>query len=388
MTPSPQPKPRQWKASDPFRFPPERIYKIESWFNVDAWFERVYGSGTQTVKDPRSYKASVVVYLQKHGATLINSDTLLDCTADKTLNGENELKASLDAVCVDDGIPSYSQDAIIHLWYKGQVIKVQGKDDQLSLSITSVPEAKISFDEFKGHLAPVEATQISVLMESNGSYYTRVVDFAPPVIDDLNLNYGPGFGEIHRQIATKLEAKHEGLLIFRGPPGTGKSTYIKYLTKAVDREFIFVPVSMANGLASPAFVKLLLDHPGAVLILEDAEQALQSREVDFYASSTVSALLNLSDGILGTLLHVAVIASHNTDHQTIDKALLRKGRLMFDYEFIPLKVEDARKLAAHLKKEITITEPTSLADIYNANEDTGYKEPERRAIGFGAKVSG
>lgn len=216
---------------------------------------------------------------------------------------------------------------------------------------------------------------------------TKSVDFEPPVIDDLELNYGMGFKKVDEQLVKKLKTNKSGLFMFHGGIGTGKSFYIKHLTSKIDREFIFIPVGMAGELASPSFVSLLLEHENAVLVLEDAEQALQSREVDHWNSAVVSTILNLSDGVLGTVLSISILASFNADKQTIDKALLRRGRLCFSHMFNPLTIPEAKRLAVHLKKDPAFIEgivsSTSLADIYNAEDNTGYVAPVEKVMGFG-----
>jgi hypothetical protein len=238
------------------------------------------------------------------------------------------------------------------------------------------------------HLIAKSEAEVSILLKTDYGLATQSVDFAPPVIDDLDMSYGTGFSKISAQIVDKLKEPRAGLMMFHGTAGVGKTTFIKHLTTLVKREFIFVPVGLAGELASPDFLSLLLGHKNAVLVLEDAEQALTSREADHHNSSTVATLLNLSDGLLGSVLQISIICSYNSDKQTIDKALLRKGRLSFDYTFGKLSVPDAKRLARHLGRgdPEAITEPASLADIYNADDNTGYVPPPVKTMGFGMPV--
>jgi len=57
-------------------------------------------------------------------------------------------------------------------------------------------------------------------------------------------------------------------------------------------------------------------------------------------------LLNLSDGLLSDCLHMQLISTFNTDIARLDKALLRKGRVIARYEFKPLTVEDSSILTS------------------------------------------
>jgi SpoVK/Ycf46/Vps4 family AAA+-type ATPase len=189
--------------------------------------------------------------------------------------------------------------------------------------------------------------------------------------------------EVHKNVMDSLMFKKSGLYLFNGPPGTGKSSYIKHLlSEKLDRKLAYIPVSMTGQLVSPDLVPLLMDNKDIILVIEDAEKALLSRETSENAA-IVSTILNLTDGFIGDAMNVSIIATFNTDKEKIDAALLRKGRLRVSYEFKLLSAEDARKLAKSIGKDpAVITEPMALADIYNLDADTGYKAPEERKVGF------
>lgn len=353
-----------------------------------AYIERVLGSYTESVDDKREYKGrEVVEYLVASGAHLVEKSVNID--GDKAGGGGVDSGDDfIDGLLAGD-LGMFQGRSYYLYWYKGCLVSLEGREGTLTIETyapTGHPVESIH-REFEAFLAPRKRAAVSVLLNSSEGMTTRSVDFEPPVIEDLEMNYGKGFAKVDKQIVGKLSENRAGLVCLHGSAGTGKTNYIKHLTSRINREFIFIPVGLAGELASPAFLNLLLEHERAILVLEDAEQALQSRETDHWNSSTVASLLNLSDGILGTLLNISIIATYNADKQTIDKALLRKGRLMFDYTFNPLSMEDAQRLAKHLGKDSSaITGPTSLADIYNAEDDTGYIAPKAKAMGFGASL--
>jgi hypothetical protein len=88
----------------------------------------------------------------------------------------------------------------------------------------------------------------------------------------------------------------------------------------------------------------------------------------------LSALKFRSDGLLGDAMHQQIIATFNCDLRTIDPALLRKGRLIANYEFNKLDVGSAKNLSDKLGYGTDkITEPMTLAEIFNQgdkSEDT------------------
>ena len=144
---------------------------------------------------------------------------------------------------------------------------------------------------------------------------------------------------------------------------------------------------MAGELDSPNIISLLLENPNSVFVIEDAEQLLVSR--DNQKNSYISLILNLTDGILGEGLGIQVIATFNTDLSNIDKALLRKGRLIALYDFKALSIEKSKNLLNHLGEyDHQVTAAMTLADIYNLKElPSNEIQPIRNSIGFLASIN-
>jgi len=226
-----------------------------------------------------------------------------------------------------------------------------------------------------------------------GDYNFEPISINLPDNLDLETNYGKGFLEIDKKIKDRLIERPNGLFMFHGAPGTGKTTYIKYLAGQIKRDFIYIPTSMIEYFTSdPNCLHTLIQKPNSVIILEDAEKAILKRLGDGMDSSAVSSLLNLSDGILSDILKTSVIITYNCPKQDVDDALRRKGRLQIDYEFTELSIEDSIKLAKSLKFpkrliEEKITKPMSLSEIYNLEKETEFygetKKSEQKRIGFG-----
>ena len=68
-------------------------------------------------------------------------------------------------------------------------------------------------------------------------------------------------------------------------------------------------------------------------------------------------------------MHQQIIATFNCDLTTIDSALLRKGRLIANYEFNKLDLDNSKMLSDKLGYGTEqITEPMTLAEIYNQGD--------------------
>lgn len=193
----------------------------------------------------------------------------------------------------------------------------------------------------------------------------------------------------NEKILNLIKSDRGGFFIFHGKPGCGKSTYLKYLMETLSKNvnFFIVPQEIILGCPQQfrRFIisRAMCEKNNNVFILEDCEKIITSRDKAGGNNSIVlSELLNISDGILGDFLKAKFICTFNTDLTNIDKALLRKGRLLMKYEFKPLYGEKLYDLAKDLKIENLEKKEMSLAEIFNHNEDNGFTDEERKRIGF------
>lgn len=244
-------------------------------------------------------------------------------------------------------------------------------------------EQQLNFNEIIKFAKNKKKANINLVKSDMGHLDTEEYDLAVPDID-LILNYGQDFKGVHDIIVKRLNKPNDkGIILLHGEPGTGKTSYIKYLTKLVkDKDILFIPPSMAEMLSEPNIIPFLMDHRNTILIIEDAERVISDREGNGSAAG-VSNLLNLTDGILGDCLNIQVIATFNMKRERIDQALLRKGRLIAEHKFCKLTVEETNKLLKHLKKDFVSTEGMVLADIYNVDVEI-HKSSDKKTskIGF------
>lgn len=227
---------------------------------------------------------------------------------------------------------------------------------------------------------PKKHSNVFLLCSLDGMLALQRFDVKLPEKEiDLESNYGKSASLKFEKIIDNMKKNKNGLVLFSGDPGTGKSTFIKYLATKTTRKVIYLSSGAAEQLTNPDFLSFIMGHRNCILLLEDAEKVLRSRESA--DNDAISNILNISDGILGDCLNIMVIATFNIDRENIDSALVRKGRLLVEHHFESLSVEDSNKLLNKIGSERTTDKSMTLADIYN-DEDNFHEEKEKNKVGF------
>ncbi len=226
----------------------------------------------------------------------------------------------------------------------------------------------------------VQKPKFKVLVHHEGMFGTEDVSTGDFGSVDINEIYNDDFVEINEIINTSMEKAESGIVLLHGEPGTGKTTYIKHLIcKFKEKEFIFIQNDFVQDLLKPSFISFLLQNKNSVLIIEDAEKVVVSRD-DVSEASIVSTILQLTDGLFSDFLNIKILCTFNTDIKHIDKALLRKGRMIAKHNFTPLSAEKTMALAKKLGHD-SITGSLTLADIFEFDKRE-FQNAVKKAVGF------
>ena len=190
---------------------------------------------------------------------------------------------------------------------------------------------------------------------------------------DIKKNYNDDIP--YERMNEIIRADKAGLIMMSGEPGTGKTSLIKSLindNRNVD--FIFVDASVCQSISDGMFLDFLQERGGSVLVFEDCEKLLLSR--DEVMNESIGTILNLTDGIIAESMKIKFICTFNCDESKIDPAMLRKGRLSMRYDFKKLSLEKTKAIYPSATTEMT------LADAYNAEVENVIGQRKRVKIGF------
>ena len=280
----------------------------------------------------------------------------------------NEYYILVDVERYDDDSPDFLQDEFIV-----SAVYYDNTDRESCVGLTE------DLNNFSALKKNDKGKMMIVLKTMSGFVFKRRK--IKPYSTNIASNYNDDFLPIYEAVVDSLKTKEKGIILFHGLAGTGKTNLIRHLTTVIpDKNFVFIPTSMIPHLTDPTFLSSLMDNKRCVLVLEDSEAFLKDRDTSG-ENSVVSAILNLSDGLLSDVLGIQIICTFNADLGKVDEALLREGRLVAEYEFGKLSLEKTQEKAKELGFDVD--EPMTLAAIYNLNNVSHRSQSKKKKIGFG-----
>ena len=219
-----------------------------------------------------------------------------------------------------------------------------------------------------------------------GELMLKQRELKPVSILDPDLYYGEGFAEKHQRFVDLMNDRDKsGLLILHGITGSGKTNYIRHLISSGKPgiKYIFYPVSSLREIAGPSLISFLIDYKNSVLIIEESEESVGSRDGRSADKSLIANLLNVSDGLLSDVLNLKIICTFNTDLRNLDNALLREGRLLGIHKFTKISSERAERIAKMNNLERSFDEEVTLSQVFNSSlKDDMSDLKEAKKIGF------
>lgn len=197
------------------------------------------------------------------------------------------------------------------------------------------------------------------------------------------LNYRPAVQAAYPWINRPLEGyideylnSDANVLILIGPPGTGKTTFIKNL---IHRAKANAKVAYDQKvLEGDDFFAGFIEDDCRFLIMEDADAFLESRQD---GNTMMHKFLNVSDGLISAADKKLVFSTNLPNVRDIDSALLREGRCFDVLQFRPLTRDEAQAVLEEVgtARELPDGREFTLAEIFSSQPSSN-KVPQR--VGF------
>ena len=264
-------------------------------------------------------------------------------------------------------------ETFVSINWRGDVIKVLYKAEECTYieKIMSVIQKSTKKNEDEANF---------YMLSNDGGYLSlRRMNFKFDDTYSVDELYNNDLIDKQNTIDDFIHNAKSGLMLFHGNPGTGKTSFIKSLIRKNEGiKFIYMPNQMFSQLEAPSFINFFANHQDSIIVIEDAEALLTERKE---GNTSISTLLNLTDGMLGEALRIKVICTFNCDISQIDSALKRKGRLKFSYDFKELSLDKTNILLKKVGIEHTSEEPMVLTDIINFDVEQ-YEKEDKPKIGF------
>ena len=184
-------------------------------------------------------------------------------------------------------------------------------------------------------------------------------------------------GETLAEYYERYTNSDASILLLIGPPGTGKTTFIRGLLQHTKQSAVvtYDPAILAKDFVFAQFI----EGDTNVFVIEDADTFLGARRD---GNDVMHKFLNVGDGLVTTKNKKLIFSTNLPSIQDVDPALLRPGRCFDIVYFNLLNQKQADELANKLGVEYE-KKPSgeySLAEIFHQQSQSMKKSP--RKMGF------
>jgi hypothetical protein len=213
---------------------------------------------------------------------------------------------------------------------------------------------------------------LNLLNVSNSNLTIEKIDF-----EELEFKrfYSKSTNKNINNLIKSIKNSKNGLSIFYGEKGTGKTNSIKNISKIIKNDIFFIPNNILDQtILNSEFISFLKKYDNSILVIDDFELAL-----DNYSryDSVINNIIQMVDSLISEVINVNIILIFNTDNQSEIEDLIECNNILGFIKFDYLSADESNQLSEYLGRKTKYKNNSKLSDIIR-NKNNDYK----KRVGF------